>query len=67
MPWVSYLSAERAASLPPLPELITERTADGGLLMSATTERFDPANVEHMRRSRQMAQIMIAHGGDPGY
>jgi hypothetical protein len=64
MPWVSYLSADRAASLP---ALITERTADDGLLMSATTDRFDPTNVEHMRRSRQMAQIMIAHRGDPGY
>lgn len=67
MPWISYLSAERAASLGPLPDLITERTPDGGLLMSATTDKFDPTNLEHMRRSRHMAEIMIEHAGNPDW
>jgi hypothetical protein len=66
MPWISYLSAERSAGLGALPPSITERTASGGLLMSATTERFDPANDEHLRRSRQMAEIMIERAsGEP--
>ncbi len=67
MPWISYLSAERAASLGPLPDLITERTPDGGLLMSSTTDKFDPTNREHMRRSRHMAEIMIEHAGNPDW
>ncbi|HEY2708970.1 MAG TPA: hypothetical protein VGI95_13040 [Caulobacteraceae bacterium] len=67
MPWISYLCAERAAKLGPLPDLITERTPDGGLLMSATLDRFDPANLAHMRCSRQMAEIMIEHGGNPSF
>ncbi|HWE98263.1 MAG TPA: Imm52 family immunity protein [Caulobacteraceae bacterium] len=67
MPWISYLSAERAAPLGPLPDLVTERTPDGGLLMSATSDKFDPTNVEHMRRSRRMAEIMIEHAGNPGW
>jgi len=67
MPWISYLCAERAAKLGPLPDLVTERTPDGGLLISATTDRFDPTNVQHTRASRQMAQIMIEHGGNPNW
>jgi hypothetical protein len=67
MPWISYLCAERAAKLETLPGLITERTPDGGLLMSATLDRFDPTNAEHMRSSRQIAEIMIEHGGNPSF
>ena len=67
MPWISYLSAERASELGPTPELITERTPDGGLLMSATETRFDPYNLDHMRRSRRMAEILIERGGNPSY
>jgi len=67
MPWIAYLNAERAANLGPLQEIITERTPDGGLLMTATKDRFDPANVAHMRPSRQIAEIMIEHAGEPGY
>jgi hypothetical protein len=67
MPWISYLCAERAAQLGPLPDLITERTPDGGLLMSATTERFDPTNLQHLRSSRHMASIMIEHAAEPAF
>lgn len=67
MPWISYLCAERAAKLGPTPDLMTERTPDGGLLISATTDRFDPSNFEHMRASQRMAEIMIEHGGDPQF
>jgi hypothetical protein len=65
MPWISYLDAERAAKVGPLPGVQTERTPDGGLLMIATEDRFDPTSLDHMRPSRLMAQIMIEHGGGP--
>ena len=52
VPWIVYLSADRAAGLTLALEILTERTPDGGLLMSATTERLDPTNPEHVRRSR---------------
>jgi hypothetical protein len=42
VPWIVYLSEQRAAGLNLTSEILTERTADGGLLMSATTERLDP-------------------------
>ncbi len=65
MPWMSYLCAERAAQIK-LPDMIlTERTADGGLLMIAAETRFDPTHRDHMARSRILAEIMIEHGGDP--
>jgi hypothetical protein len=65
MPWISYLSAERAGPLGPLSGVISERTPDGGLLMSATTDKFDPTNLTHMRRSHHMAEIMIEHASNP--
>jgi hypothetical protein len=39
---------------------LAERTPDGGLLMSAATERLDPTNPEHVRRARILADTMIA-------
>jgi hypothetical protein len=60
IPWLGYLSAPLTAGLKLSPEILAERTADGGLLMSATTERLDPANPEHLRRARILAETMIA-------
>jgi hypothetical protein len=37
---------------------------DGGLLMMATEKRLDPENPEHLRRSRLLAETMIARTGD---
>lgn len=45
------------------PEILTERTPDGGLLMSATTDRLDPTNPEHIRRARILAETLIACTG----
>jgi hypothetical protein len=56
--WIAYLSPAVAQ-----PGLLTESTPDGGLLMSATEERFDPANAEHLRRARIIAETMIARTG----
>ncbi len=67
LPWLSYLCAERAARVAIPPGMLTERTPDGGLLMIAAQTRLDPANREHMLRSKAIAEVMIAHGGNPGY
>jgi hypothetical protein len=60
IPWIAYLSSELAAGLTLAPQILTERTPDGGFLMSATKERLDPANPEHSRRARILAEILIA-------
>ena len=65
MPWIAYLNAERAATVDVPPSVSTERAPDGGLLMVATEARFDPTNVQHMRASRLIAQIMIEHADEP--
>jgi hypothetical protein len=63
VPWIIYLSAQRAADLKLTPEILTERTPNGGLLMSATTDRLDPTNPEHLRRARILAETLIARTG----
>ena len=60
VPWITYLSAERAAGVTLAPEILTERSPNGGLLMSATTDRLDPTNPAHVRRARILAETMIA-------
>ena len=67
MPWFSYLCAERAAKVTVSPAILTERTPDGGLLMIAAETRLDPDNPQHLIRSKMLAEIMIAHGGDPAW
>jgi hypothetical protein len=66
IPWIAYLSAERAAGVAPPRDILTERTPDGGLLMSATSDRLDPMNPEHARRTRILAEVMIARFGRHG-
>jgi hypothetical protein len=63
VPWVAYLSAELAAGVTLAREVVTERTPDGGLLMSATTDRLDPTNPEHVRCARILAETLIARTG----
>jgi hypothetical protein len=60
VPWIAFLSAPHAAGLDLPPEILTERTPDGGLLMTATEERLDPHNRKHLRRARVIADVMIA-------
>ena len=60
IPWIAYLSAEHAAGVALTRDILTERTPDGGLLMSATTDRLDPMNPEHVRRARIIAEAMVA-------
>jgi hypothetical protein len=63
VPWIIYLSARHAADLKPTSEILTERTPSGGMLMSATTDRLDPANPDHVRRARILAETLIACTG----
>ncbi len=63
IPWIGYLSATLSAGLKLSPEIATERTPDGGLLMIATEDRLDPNNSEHLRRARIIAETMIACTG----
>jgi hypothetical protein len=63
IPWIAYLSPAVALGLVIEPELRTESMPDGGLLMSATNERLDPANPEHLRRALILAETMIARTG----
>jgi hypothetical protein len=63
IPWIAYLSAALSADLKLSPEIATERTDDGGLLMIATEERLDPTNPEHLRRARILAETLIACTG----
>jgi hypothetical protein len=65
VPWIAYLSAEFTAGVKLPPEILTERTRDGGLLMTATKKRLDPDNPEHARRARILAQTMIEQTGYP--
>jgi hypothetical protein len=64
IPWMGYLPASLTARfvLPP-PEIVTERTPDGGLLMIATENRLDPTNPEHLRRARIIVEKMISSTG----
>lgn len=63
IPWIEYLSAALSAPVKLSPEIATERTPDGGLLMITTEERLDPDNPEHLRRARIIAETMIACTG----
>ena len=65
IPWIAYLAKEFAAGVKLPPEILTERTRDGGLLMTATKERLDPDNPEHARRARILAETMIKQTGHP--
>ena len=60
IPWIAYLSAEHATGITLTRDILTERTPDGGLLMSTTTDRLNPNNPEHVRRARIIAEVMIA-------
>lgn len=64
-PWLSFLCAPLAEGLIPPVGVPCERTPDGGLLMIAAEERFDPLNPDHMRRSRAIAEVMSTSLGNP--
>ncbi|HTT79401.1 MAG TPA: hypothetical protein VMF86_06965, partial [Stellaceae bacterium] len=49
------------------PEIITERTPDGGILMIATTDRLNPEDTDHLRRARIIVGTMLARTGYSTY
>jgi hypothetical protein len=63
IPWIAYLSTPLAKGLELPAEILTERTAGGGVLMIAAEERLDPSNGEHLRRARILAETMVKHTG----
>jgi hypothetical protein len=65
IPWHAYLSAPLASGLQLPAEIRTERTPDGGLLLTATEERLEPTNPEHLHRARILAETMVARAGRP--
>jgi Immunity protein 52 len=64
IPWIGYLSAPLATALQLPADIRSERTPDGGVLLTATEERLDPTDPEHLRRARIVAETMIARAGD---
>ena len=60
VPWIIYLSAKHAAGVRVGDEIQSEHTPDGGLVMSATTDRLDPTNPQHVRAARILAETLIA-------
>jgi hypothetical protein len=63
IPWIAYLSAPLTSGVQLPAEIQSEPTQDGGLLMTATEDRLDPTNPEHLRRARVLAETMIARAG----
>jgi hypothetical protein len=63
IPWIAYLSAPLVVGLVLPPDIVTERAPEGGLLMSATEERLEPTNPEHLRRARILAEMLIKRTG----
>jgi hypothetical protein len=63
IPWLAYLSASLVVGLELPSEILSERTPNGGLLMTATEKRLDPTNPEHLQRARILAETPIARTG----
>lgn len=66
-PWIGYLAAEQARGVDPPAGLTVERTPDGGLLVSTAAVRPDPYDPAQVRAARALVDIMMEHGGKPGY
>jgi hypothetical protein len=61
--WTLDDAAQLLNTAPVAREILTEPTPDGGLLMSATTDRLDPMNPEHVRRARILAETSSSSTG----
>jgi len=66
IPWIAYLDAERSKGLETPPDLPTEQTPDGGLLMIAAETTPDLTNAAFLRNSKAIAEILIDRA-DPRY
>jgi len=63
IPWIAYLGPSLLDGPVSSPDIKTENTLDGGLLMTATEERLDPTNPDHLHRARILAETMMARTG----
>ena len=59
MAWIAYPSAPLAAGLVAPADLVCEPGPNGGLILSAVTERLDPTNPDHLRRCKLLVEILI--------
>jgi hypothetical protein len=64
IPWIAYLAPKLATGLAvPRADMRIEHAQGGGLLLSATEDRFDPTSPDHLRRAHDLAEIMITRTG----
>jgi hypothetical protein len=52
--WVTYLSSRFAPMVTPPASAIVEHTAQGGIILAATEDRFDVANPVHLAAAREI-------------
>jgi len=56
--WMSYVAPRFASLITPPPSVIAERTAQGGLLMSATEETFRVDNPAHLAAAQDILRAL---------
>lgn len=54
MAWISYLSPRFAPLVTPPASAIVDHTAQGGIVMTATEDRFDVTNPAHLAAAREI-------------
>ncbi|MGA8650058.1 MAG: hypothetical protein WB677_05455 [Xanthobacteraceae bacterium] len=64
IPWIVYLSPALAVRFPLSAEISSKYMPDGGLLLTATEEPFDPTSPEHLRRALILAEAMMRPGSN---
>ena len=57
--WMTYLAPPLLARVTPPSGVLCEPTPDGGLLMIATEQTFDPANPDHMAASWTISDALV--------
>jgi hypothetical protein len=58
MAWITYLSPRFAPMVTPPRSAIVEYTPEGGLVMTATRDRFDVTNPAHLAAAREIEAAM---------
>ncbi len=58
--WMTYLAPPLLARITPPSGVLCEPTPDGGLLMIATEETFDPSNPDHMAASWAISDALVS-------
>jgi len=58
--WMTYLAPPLLSRITPPSGVLCEPTPDGGLLMIATEETFDPANPDHMAAAWAISDALVS-------